>query len=133
MSENSRTAQLMDAYVRLRDKKSQLEAKHKETLKPINELMGRIEKELMTILKQQGVTSTATANRTAFIDPKVTYKIEDWSALQAFIDAQPADLRYYYLERRPSKAAFDAYLEDNGKLPPGVTANTFEKLAIRRK
>lgn len=133
MSETTRTAQLMDTYVKLRDAKAKLEAIHKEKLKPINAAMDGIEKELMGILKAQGVTSTATANRTAFIDPKVSYKIEDWEALQEFIDSQPAAQRYYYLERRPAKDAIEAYLEDNGKLPPGVVSKTFEKLAVRRK
>ncbi len=132
MAEN-KAGPLMDAYVKLRDAKSKLQARHKAELAPINQMLERIEKDLLAFLDEQGTTSTSTPTRTAFIDPKVTYKIEDWPALQEFINSLPEDQRFSYLDRRPSKSAIEAFLEDNGALPPGITASTFRKVAIRRK
>lgn len=118
--------ELAACYIALRDKKSEIE----EVKKKINESMDVIEARMLEILTDAGADSIATASGTFFKKEKVTYTATDWDAFWEFASAQPKGV---FLTKTPRKESVDAYLEQYGELPPGLSARSEITINVRRK
>ena len=120
---------VVGAYVKLRDKKTEIERRHKEELAPIKENMEKLEAWLQRQLLTEGVESFKTQNGTAFLQTASSATVRDWDATLEFIREHD---EWSLLEGRVSKTAVKDYIENNGEPPPGVNFNNTIVTRIRR-
>lgn len=106
-----------------RDKKAEIEERHKAELKPLREQMELMERWLMKQLMETGSESVKTAKGTAYITKTARVKITDWStALQHIMD----NGLYHVLEQRLSTTQVQEFVEEEKANFPGteITYNT---------
>lgn len=120
---------VIQKYIELRDQKSQLEKEHKEEVKELKGHMARLEAALLEQLDAQGVQSFKTDQGTAFTTTGDRAVVRDWEATLDFIRDEGA---YDLLERKVSRVAVRAYIEETGDAPPGVDFTTHRGVNIRR-
>lgn len=120
---------LIDAYVKIRDKKQLLVEEHRKQLAPYNDKLMMLENTLLQILNREGAESLKTKAGTCYKSKRNTVKVQDWDTALEFI--MDHDLTHM-LERRLSKSAVTEYLEANGLTPPGVSVSTELTVNIRR-
>lgn len=121
--------QLVEGYRALRDRKAEIEARHKAELKPINDVMSQIESRLLTMFTEAGLSSVKTAHGTAYTSTSIKYTVEDPAALREFVETNNMP---ELLETRISKSAVDQYLEAGGSLPPGVKVSQHLSVNVRK-
>ena len=116
-------------YLRLRAKKSQIEAEAKDKVAEIKEVMEKIEGWLQRQADAQGVTSFKTKAGTAFLTTSDFASVADWDAvLQWVVDQNAFDM----FERRVNKSAVRGYIEANNAVPPGVNYGTRIDVSVRK-
>lgn len=126
----SKTAEeLIAAYVKVRDKKAELEAAHKEAVAKYNEVLKTIEVSLLAKMNEVGTDSFKGASGTAFKSERSTAVVEDREAFLNFVRDNGA---WDLLEARAGKTAVDAYTEEHGEYPPGVNMNRAITINVRR-
>ena len=117
------------AYIKLRDKKTALERKHKEELAPIKENMEKVENWLQRRLLEEGVQSFKTSQGTAFLQSSTSATVRDWDSTFAWIQAND---EWSMLEARVNKTAVKDFVEANGEAPPGVEYSEHLVTRVRR-
>ncbi len=124
------TNELAEKYIKLRDKRDKIMNEAKEKCAPINDLLSRVETALMKKLTEAGANSIATDSGTAYTAVRTSATVADWPITLDFIkEGEKWDL----LERRVSKAAVDAYVDEVGQLPPGINYSQERVVRVRRK
>jgi hypothetical protein len=124
-----KTSEMIAKYITLRDKKSELEAAHKESVKRINEVMKKIESMIMAQFNETGEESAKTAAGTAYKTTQTSAKVADRDAFLDFVRASEA---WGFIENRVNKTAVEEYLAEHEELPPGVDVNRAYTINIRR-
>jgi hypothetical protein len=117
-------------YVKLRDLKAEMKAKHEEELKPVNETMGMIEEELKSALNAVNATNMKTDNGTVSLSIKATASAADINAFWTWIITQGA---FDMLDKKPNVTAITEYVKQHGAAPPGVNYTTYQGIGVRRK
>ena len=120
---------LIAAYLQIRDKKAELAKRHKEEMAPYNQALNRIETELMKSMSQEDLSNLKTEEGTAYITTRSAAKIADWDEFIRFVLSYGA---VEFLERRVSKEAVEAWLEEHESLPPGVSITREQTVNIRK-
>lgn len=120
---------LVEKYIKLRDKKAALKAEFTKKTEKLDEVTDQIEGILLSLFKQQGLSSVKTPDGTAYTSHRVSAKVEDWDAALAFIKKNKL---WHMLERRVGKEAVAQYNEEHGQLPPGVSMTEEITVNIRR-
>ena len=121
--------QVVGTYVKLRRKKEALEASVKADVDEIKGKMAKLEAWLMQKADEDGVTSFKTASGTAFVTTTDFANVADWDAVLSYIKTHDA---YDMLEKRVSKTAVRAQLDETGSVPPGITYGTKIGINIRK-
>jgi hypothetical protein len=121
--------QVVGTYVKLRRKKEALEASVKADVDEIKAKMAKLEAWLMQKADQDGVTSFKTTSGTAFVTTTDFANVADWDAVLSYIKTHDA---YDMLEKRVSKTAVRAQLDETGSVPPGITYGTKIGINIRK-
>ena len=121
--------QLVEGYIKLRDRKAEIKAKHEAELAPINAMMDKIETHLLAQMQEQGVTSYKTGLGTAYTSTTTKANVADWDGLLGFVRENGL---WQMLERRVSKTAVDEYVAAHQDLPPGVNYTTAISVNVRR-
>ena len=121
--------QVVGTYVKLRRKKEALEASVKADVDEIKAKMAKLEAWLMQKADQDGVTSFKTTAGTAFVTTTDFANVADWDAVLSYIRTHDA---YDMLEKRVSKTAVRAQLDETGSVPPGITYGTKIGINIRK-
>ena len=121
--------QAIGAYVKLRDKKAQIDAKAKADKEPVDMAMGKIEAFLKEQADALGVQSFKTESGTAFLTTAERANVANWDEVLNFILENGA---YDMLEKRVNKTAVRAYLEANKAVPPGVNYGTSIEVSVRK-
>lgn len=129
MSDGLTVEKVVRAYMSLRSKKEQIEAKVKEELTALDIQMTKLEAWLLKQADTQGVTSFKTAAGTAFVTTTDYAKVENWDAVLKFIKENEA---YDLLTRKVNKTAVRGYIDANKAIPDGVTYGTQLGVNIRR-
>lgn len=122
--------QLTEAYIKLRNKKKQIEERHKQELRPINEAMERLELIAMQFLQANQLQSISSNGATCFIVNRRSYKIEDRDEFRSWCESNG---RTDFFEARPAKAAIDEYVEAGNPLPPGLNVSSDVTVQFRAK
>ena len=121
--------QVIAAYVKMREKKSRMEAEVKAEVAKINERLMKLEGWLREKADEQGVTSFKTNHGTAFMTTVDFASVADWDAVLKFIKDNDA---YDMLERRVSKTAVRGYIETNKSIPAGINYGTKLEVNVRK-
>jgi len=128
--ESSNLERLLTAYVRMRDKRSQIKREFDEADGALRKKMGLVEGELLKMLNKAGSDSLKVAGvGQAYLAKKVTVRATDWDALWKHIfETQNIDL----LQKRVGSRAVQEFYDTEGELPPGVDMNTERVVNVRR-
>lgn len=120
--------QLVSMYVKLRDRKDDLERAHKDKLAAINAGMEKLEAIFMTHMKQQGLTSLPTNAGVPYQNRVTSVTIADKLAFKNWLmeDQERIDA---FLDFKANKPAVVAFRDAHDDLPPGL--NYREEIVVR--
>ncbi len=122
---------LIQKYVELRYQKSVVVDRHKEEISPFNDVLARLESVFMVEMDKAEVDSvSARGLGTIYRSTRATATVADFKALQAHVIEHDA---WELLQARVSVPAVEAYLEDVGEQPPGVTITRIMKINVRKE
>ena len=121
--------QVIEAYLKYRNKKEALEAEIKDQVKELKDKMAKLEAWIKTKADAEGVTSFKTAHGTAFVTTNDYANVADWDAVLAFIKENDA---YDMLEKRVSKNAVRGYIDQQKAVPSGVNYGTRIDVNVRK-
>ena len=121
--------QVIEAYLKYRNKKEALEAEIKDQVKDLKDKMAKLEAWIKEKADADGVTSFKTANGTAFLTTTDYANVADWDAVLNFIKENEA---YDMLEKRVSKTAVRGYIELKKAVPSGVNYATRIDVNVRK-
>ena len=121
--------QVVEAYLKLRRKKEAVEAETKDKLATIKANMTKLESWLMQKADEDGVTSFKTTAGTAFVTTTDFANVADWDAVLTFIKENDA---FDMLEKRVSKTAVRAHMDETGDVPPGITYGSKIGINVRK-
>lgn len=121
--------QMIDRYVRLRDRVKDIKAKHSEELAPYAEAMNTLEGWLLESMNQSGLKSMKAPSGTAYKSLRTSTKVLDWPATLAYIREREA---WDLLEARVSKTAAAVVVEETGEPIPGVETTSEVVVNVRR-
>lgn len=121
--------QAIAAYMKLRAKKAEVEARIKDEVTQLEASMDKIEAWIKTQADKMGVTSFKTKHGTAFLTTKDYANVENWDATLNFIKETGA---YDMLNKAVNKTAVRGYIEQNKAVPPGVNYGTKIEVSVRK-
>lgn len=121
--------QVVERYLKLRRKKEEVENEAKTKVAEVKAKMTMLESWLMQKADEDGVTSFKTTAGTAFVTSTDFANVADWDAVLTFIKNHEA---FDMLERRVSKAAVRAHMDETGDVPPGITYGTKIGINVRK-
>lgn len=131
MSEQIQADRLASAYIKMRDKRSQLQKEFDEKDKEIEAQMDMVAEELLKLCKSIGADSIKTQAGTVFRSVKTRYETTDWENMYAFIKEHDVP---QVLERRISTTNMTQFLDDNPTVMPiGMNINKKYTVTVRRK
>ena len=116
-------------YLTLRNQKEALAQSVKAKVEEINAKLAKIEAWIKQQADAQGVTSFKSEHGTAFLTTVDFANVADWDATLRFIRDNEA---YDMLEKRVSKTAVRAYIDQTKTVPPGVNYGTKLEVNIRK-
>lgn len=120
---------VIEAYIANRNKIAEIENAAKDEMGKIKEVQAKLEAWLKAKAAQDGVDSFKTAHGTAFLTTSESATVAEWDTLFAFVRANEA---WDFVEKRVSKTAVKAYLEEHKQLPPGVNYTTRQEINVRK-
>lgn len=121
--------QMVERYVKLRDKKLDLKQQHTAQLKPYDDMLELIEGHLLSIMNNTKCESMRTNAGTAYKATHTSAKVTDWPATLGFIREHEA---WDLLEARVAKNAAEAIVQETKAAIPGVEITTEVVCQVRR-
>lgn len=123
--------QLVSVYIKMRDKRQQLQREYDEADGRIKEQQDAVTQALLEICKEQGAEGLRTPSGSVFRTVKTRYWTSDWSSMKEFIKEHDA---FELLEQRVHQTNMKSFLEENpDKLPPGLNVDSKYSITVRRK
>ncbi len=120
---------LIDRYVKLRDKKAVMKAEYEASVSKIDEMMDKVENFILGHLNQNGIDSVGSPAGTAFKSTVTSATVNDWDSLLAHIRSEEA---WNLLDHRVNKTAVIEFKDAHNDLPPGVNWREETVVRIRR-
>lgn len=123
-------AQLVGAYVKVRDEIAAIEAEHKEVLKNPKSKLEKIEIEFLRRFQERDAESVRTSQGTAYRSTRTSATVADWDAFfnQFVVPNQAWD----FIERRANKTMVVQYKGEHGDIPPGLNWREEAVVGFRR-
>jgi hypothetical protein len=121
--------QVVETYLKLRRKKEAVENETKDRVAGLKAKMTMLESWLMQKADEDGVTSFKTTAGTAFVTTTDFANVADWDAVLTFIKENDA---FDMLEKRVSKTAVRAHMDETGDVPPGITYGSKIGINVRK-
>ena len=121
-------ADLIQKYIQLRNRKTDIENKHKEELAPYVHVMSEIETQLLKHLQDTKLDSVNGPAGTAFKQLSTSVTVDNWT--QTLEHIQQNHL-WDLLEARVAKKAAMEVIETTGKAIPGVKISQATVLRVR--
>lgn len=116
-------------YIKLRDMIKAKDDAHKESMEPYRETLEKLNGLLLQHLHTVGVDSAKTGAGTVYKTVKKNASLEDPDQfMRHVIGTENFDL----LDRKASKAGVEAFVQENGVLPPGVKWTQTEVVGVRK-
>ena len=121
--------QLVDQYVRLRDKLKEADDAHKKKTEQARAYLMMLNGKLLERLAEVGGDSVKTPHGTVYQTTKRTASIADGDVFREYvINNGEFDL----VDWRANANAVDDYIKENGAVPPGVNFSTTLTVGVRR-
>ena len=120
---------LVDAYIQLRDRRSQRKKDFEESDSSDKAYQDKIEGILMAHFNENGVDRVGCSSGTAYKTIRTSAVVADWDTVLNFIKDKDA---WEMLEHRVSKKAVEEYVSENEALPPGVNVTSEAVVNVRR-
>jgi hypothetical protein len=120
---------LIESYVKLRDKKKEVEDRHKLELAPFKSTMDQLEAWLLEALNAAGLKSMSSPHGTAFRATRTHAVVREWQATLDYIRSNQA---WDLLEARVSKNAALAIISETNLPIPGVETSFEVVCNVRR-
>lgn len=121
---------LVQKFIQLRTKKSQLEAAYDAEVAKYDNLQDKIEALLLLRFSEMGIDSVKTEQGTAYSSTRTSASMADWDSFKTFCTAQEDP--YQYLDRRANKTAIEQYRAANDDLPPGINWSETRVINFRK-
>ena len=120
----------IEQFVKLRDRINKENEEHAARMKPMNELLKRLNAIILEHLISTGADSVAVRGvGTAYRTVKKSASIADGAEFKRFvIDNEKWDM----LDWKANANAVQAYIEENNAPPPGVNFSTVAVVGVRR-
>jgi len=123
------TNKLVATYVKIRDARSELKSKYEDDDARLKAQLDKIERVLLKMTDDLGVTSLKTEAGTATKTQRTRYWAADWDAFKDFMRQYDAlDL----VERRVHQGNFKEFMETHPDVVPPVNADSSFAITIRR-
>ena len=121
--------QLVDKYIRIRDKKAEVQKTQKAELARFDEALHTIERVFLTFMQENNVDSLNTNHGTAYKRVQTSCTIADRDAFLNFV--REGD-NWAFADLRANAPAVKAYLDANESLPPGVNFTSRLTVNVQR-
>jgi len=122
--------QLTDIYLKIRDKKEEVQKQFDEQLKDLEEQLEVVEAELLELCKDLESDSIKTQSGTVMRRVSTRYWTNDWDSMYNFIKENDA---LELFEKRVSQGNMKQFLDENpDKFPPGMLVDSKYKITVRR-
>jgi len=122
--------QIVERYVKLRDKKAEMKKAYEASVAEIQEGMDRIENYLINYLQEEKLESARTAFGTVFTKTTTSATVGDRDTFKMFLAAQ--DDPYVFLDLKANKTAVEEYSKEHKDVPPGINWTVIKAVGIRR-
>lgn len=122
---------LTKAYIKIRDKRSELSATFKEEDGKLAEKQDKIKRALLDYCKEQGVDSVRTPAGLFWRTIKQRYWTSDWESMHSFImDNNVPE----FFEKRLNQTNVRQFIEENPDLvPAGLNVDSEYVISVRKK
>jgi len=118
--------QLIDKYIRLRDRKGEIKEKYETAVAQIDDAMEKVENVILAHLNAHNVDSVAGETGTAFKQTVSSATVQDRDAFMGYVRGNDA---WHLLDARVNKTAVAEFRRDHEAIPPGV--NWREEIVVR--
>jgi hypothetical protein len=125
----SKTGDYVDKYLAIRQKKREMEARHKEELAPINKALSALEDYFQSAMDQNGLEQLKSGSGTAYKSVQTSVKASDKIAFLEWVKQHEA---WHLLDIRPAKTAVEEFIDEEGTPPPGVDMTRHLKVNVRK-
>jgi len=121
---------LVKVYIKIRDAKAAKEKQHEAEMAQLDEQLGAVEQELLSLCKSTGQDGGKTQHGSFRRSIKTRYWTSDWDRMYQFIrDNDAPEL----LERRVAQTAFKEFLASNpDKMPEGMNVDSRYSITVTR-
>lgn len=119
----------VEQYIMLRDRIKAEDDAHKEKMAPYRQLLEQLNGVLLSHLQTVGVDSAKTGAGTVYKTTKRSASLDDADAFMRHVIGSEA---WELLDRRANLAAVEAFVTENGVLPPGVKWTSSQVVGVRR-
>jgi len=120
---------VVEEYIKLRDMLERMNAAHKARTEKVRKTLSEFEAYLLKKFNEMGVDRVGSPAGTAYRTTVSSATVKDWPAFLDYVVERKA---WDMLEKRCSKTAVLAHLEDEGALPPGIDLYRQHTINIRR-
>jgi len=118
--------QLIEKYIQLRDRKSEIKEKYETAVAQIDDGMEKVENIILAHLNANNLDSIAGSTGTAFKSTVTSATVQDRDAFMNYVRTNEA---WHMLDARANKTAVAEYKRDHEAIPPGV--NWREEIVVR--
>ena len=122
---------LVNAYTKIRDKRSELTSKYKEEEGKLREQQDRVKLALLEYCKEHEVDSVRTASGLFYRTVKQRYWTSDWESMHKFImDNEVPE----FFEKRLNQTHVRQFIKENPDLvPAGLNVDSEYAISVRKK
>ncbi len=120
---------MIDKYVKLRDKTKEIKERHANELERYTTVMDTLEAWMLEALNQAKLTSMKSVHGTAYKTTRTSAKVINWTETLSFIRENNA---WDLLEARVSKLAAQAIIDETQLPIPGVETSSEVCVNVRR-
>ena len=122
---------LTKAYIKIRDKRSELSAKYKEEDGALADQQDKIKRALLDYCKEHGVDSVRTPAGLFYRTVKQRYWTNDWESMQKFVMEHNVP---EFFEKRLNQTNVKQFVEENPDLiPMGLNVDSEYVVSVRKK
>lgn len=121
--------ELSRRYIALRDRKDEIQQRHKKELKPYNDAMAKLDAFFLEVLMSSGLQSMSTESATIFRGTHTSVTVAEWDKTLPFIIENE---RWELLNKAVNKTIVNEMLEE-GEEVPGVTVRKEAYARVNRK
>ena len=122
---------LVKTYVKIRDKRSELTAKHQEEEGKLRQQQDKVKLALLSYCKEHEVDSVRTASGLFYRTVKQRYWTSDWESMHEFILQHNLP---EFFEKRLNQTHVRQFIEENPDLlPAGLNVDSEYTISVRKK